>query len=96
MSAGRAVKFFLVGLLSAVVCWSGLNFLPESSWWSDLWLGLVLGSTITALLQQEKLPRFRWFPIAWVLVMTVITVGWRLAIHTAIAVDGVLAMVDPC
>ncbi|GJM11083.1 MAG: hypothetical protein DHS20C11_33590 [Lysobacteraceae bacterium] len=93
MAAGRAIRFFAVGLLSAVVCWGGLSLLEESYWLSDLWPGLVYGSAITVLLQKQKQARFRWFPVALLLAIVVITTGWRLAIHTAIAVDGALSMV---
>lgn len=92
MAAGRTIRFFAFGLISAVVSWGGVHVFPEGHWIADVWPGFALGCVIAALLQREKYARFRWFSVALLVTSTVVIVGWRLAIHTAIALDGPVSM----
>ncbi|MDZ7735783.1 MAG: hypothetical protein U5P41_06580 [Gammaproteobacteria bacterium] len=73
---GRFAVFVAAGVVSGVICWSGLFFIPEGSIWLRIYPGVVFGLVLFAVGQFYQLNRRRSRAYPLIVIVAASIAGW--------------------
>lgn len=83
--ARRLAVFLGAGIISGIVCWQGMFFIPEGSVWLKVYPGVIFGLVLFAVGQFYHLNRWRSWIYPLIIIMTATIVGWWVALDIGFA-----------